>query len=813
MFCCTRYTLLLACFLAAILVVPALFAQVPRFLDAPEYPSLAFPDTAIAGDFNGDGKVDIVEAGQGIGFFPGNGDGTFGVRKDSPFTRGPAATSTGDFNRDGKLDLVIADFRDDISIVLGKGDGTFQNNVDYPAGAHPNGVAVADFNNDGILDIAESDLASINVFIGNPDGTFQPFTSYAAGVNPRSVVVGDFNQDGKSDLAVLNHVSLSVVLGNGNGTFGPPVAFTTDSGPEYMAVVDLNGDQIPDLAVSASSSNKADVFIGKGDGTFFPRQAFATQEDPGRVVAGDFDGDHKPDLAVSGHAVSLLLGNGDGTLQPELEFGAGIGAGALAVGNFNQDGTTDLATAIGYFDKNSVFILLGNKDGTLRARRENETGRGSYTTAAGVAVGDFNNDGRLDLASTNSGDNVLSVMLGNGDTSFQPHLDSPTGSTPLALHTGDFNGDGNLDVAVANYYNDQTISVLMGNGNGTFHPKVNYVVGESPSSVGVGDFDGDQKPDLAIAIQAANEVAILLNRGDGTFASATFYMTGPGPVSVAVGDVNGDGKPDLVTANMDETQLSDPVSLLLGNGDGTFQHQVSIGQNLGSPAAVAIADFNNDSKPDIGMTQSGGAVNVFLGNGDGSFQQSPITTSSGQYSNYMAVDDFNADGKLDVAVTHGYFFEGETVSVLLGQGDGSFQGHTDFEVAYQPISVAIADFNADGAPDLAVANYQTSTLSVLPNTGGTFLTLSSSVNPSHVGESVTFTLIVREGLPGTGTPSGRVSFYEGTTLLGTATLASRRARFSTVGLSAGTHQIRAFYVGNEHFNRHKSDVLVQQVLP
>jgi hypothetical protein len=304
-----------------------------------------------------------------------------------------------------------------------------------------------------------------------------------------------------------------------------------------------------------------------------------------------------------------------------------------------------------------------------------------------------------------------------------------------------------------------------------------------------------------------------LNNGDGTFSTAGHYGTGPVPLSIAVGDVNGDKKADLVVANGAQLQ-SNPVSLLLGNGDGTFQNQVSVGSNFNSAVAVAIADFNNDGKPDIGVTdQWFASVGVLLGNGDGTFQPTPIMSPSGDLSNYMALGDFNADGKVDVAVTHGYFFEGETVGVLLGNGDGSFQNYIDYEVAYEPLSVAVGDFNSDGALDLAVANDVTSTLSVLPNTGGTILTLTSSSNPSHVGESVTFTLIVREGLPGTGTPSGKVTFYDEVTILGTATLSSRRARLTTLSLSAGNHQIKAFYLGNQQFNRHKSEVLVQQVLP
>src|SRR5881397_2620325 len=174
------------------------------------------------------------------------------------------------------------------------------------------------------------------------------------------------------------------------------------------------------------------------------------------------------------------------------------------------------------------------------------------TNPRSVAVGDFNGDGRLDLAVTNASSydvpGTVSVLLGNGDGTFQSALSFAVGSNPLSVAVGDVNGDGRLDLAVANYYSND-VSVLLGNGDGTFQPARTFRVGTYPSSVVVGDFNGDGRPDLAVANGNSNDVSVLLGNGDGTFQPALSFAAGTAPVSVAVGDINGDGRPDLAVAN------------------------------------------------------------------------------------------------------------------------------------------------------------------------------------------------------------------------------------------------------------------------
>jgi hypothetical protein len=367
-----------------------------------------------------------------------------------------------------------------------------------------------------------------------------------------------------------------------------------------------------------------------------------------------------------------------------------------------------------------------------------------------VAVGDFDGDAKLDLAVANWGRNPadtpdfrgsVSVLLGNGDGTFQAAVNYSAGMHPVSVAVGDFNRDGKPDLAVANteaaepsgYLEARgSVSVLLGNGDGTFQPAVNYSVGTNPVSVAVSDVNGDGKPDLIVAAYGSSpnyfdsSVSVLLGNGDGTFRPAVNYSTGPLTRSLAVGDFNRDGKPDLAVANYGSNahnRTDTSVSVLLGNGDGTFQPAVNY--KAGSlPLSVAVGDFNGDGKLDlvVGDNNDRGSVSVLLGNGDGTFQAavgSPFDPTGATYYTpfSIAVGDFNGDGKLDLAVaddTAGNSAPG--VSVLLGNGDGTFRTGVNFDAGPSSTSVALGDFNGDGAPDLAVVNSPSTSVVVLLNT-------------------------------------------------------------------------------------------------
>jgi hypothetical protein len=320
---------------------------------------------------------------------------------------------------------------------------------------------------------------------------------------------------------------------------------------------------------------------------------------------------------------------------------------------------------------------------------------GAGSTPRSIAAADFNGDGTLDLAVANEAGGSISVLLGRGDGTFAGAVNYAAGASPRSVAVGDFNSDGVPDLAVASSA-EGTITVLLGNDDGTFAALPAIAAGGSPSSVAVGDFNHDGVPDLAVAIDAggAGSVTILLGNGDGTFKIANRYFVGSSPQALAIADFNGDGALDLVTVNYGN------VSVLLGNGDGTFQsdatHALASGNSSGA-AGVAVGDFNGDGLPDIAAASSG-VVSVLLNQGGGNFGLAAGYSVGA--ANSIAVADFNGDGRADLVVGD---VEGRNLIVLAGKGDGAFANPVNYAAGDLPQAIAVGDFNGDGRADLAVA--------------------------------------------------------------------------------------------------------------
>jgi hypothetical protein len=331
--------------------------------------------------------------------------------------------------------------------------------------------------------------------------------------------------------------------------------------------------------------------------------------------------------------------------------------------------------------------------------------------AGGILVADFNGDGIPDLAVPNyqNGIGRVSIFLGNGDGTFTASgnaLSFATAHTwiPELGHegaVGDFNGDGNLDMAITDFASNE-VFILLGNGDGTFRQAASPSTGSYPQGIAAGDFNGDGVPDLAVTNAESNSVTILLGNGDGTFTAATESpATGPQPFDIAMGDFTGNGKMDLAVTNT----LDHTVTILFGNGDGTFQagthFQVSPpdGDYL-QPSGIAAVDLAGNGKTDLAVT-TGNTVTILLGNGRGTFNPVVAKPATGGFSSGLAVTDFNGDGKPDLAVVNE-----ETLTVLLGKGDGTFTpagSSPDAGVFFN--SIGIGDFNGDGVPDAATANW------------------------------------------------------------------------------------------------------------
>ncbi len=319
--------------------------------------------------------------------------------------------------------------------------------------------------------------------------------------------------------------------------------------------------------------------------------------------------------------------------------------------------------------------------------------------AQAMTTGDFNADGILDIATGNVNANTVSVLLGNGDGTFQPAQDFPTQVFPDGVNAGDFNGDGRLDLIASNS-NSDSVSVLLGNGNGTFQTAVNSTTGfgSNPNGVALGDVNGDGRLDAVTGNFNLDQAAVLLGNGDGTFLAPLPVGVGNAPDAIELLDLNGDGLLDLATSDFG----GDEVSTALGNGDGTFQPAQSFGI-ANAPDDLAFGDFNGDGLLDLvtanGSTDDG---SVFIGNGDGTMQPAAtLVLPAGSQPFAVAVGDINADGRLDLAFCN---LSLDSASILLGNGDGTFQAPQNFAIGSGPAAVGLADLNGDGCLDLFTAN-------------------------------------------------------------------------------------------------------------
>jgi len=396
------------------------------------------------------------------------------------------------------------------------------------------------------------------------------------------------------------------------------------------------------------------------------------------------------------------------------------------------------------------------------------------TFPSSIAVGDFNGDGHPDLAVVNYGARRVTQLLGNGDGTFNeadggiPYIDINS-AYPDFVAVGDFNGDGKADLVIASS-NGNTLTVFLGNGDGTFKaaPGELPTTGNYPYSIVVGDFNRDGNADLAVANLLGNTVTVLLGNGDGTFTAAKVSpATGRGPNSIAVGDFNGDGIPDLAVTNSDDNT----VTVLLGNGDGTFSAaKVSPATGI-NPSSIAVGDFNGDGKADLAVVNLGDrTVTVLLGNGDGTFTASRLSPSTGNSPNSVAVGDFNGDGVPDLAVTNYY---DETVTILLGNGDGTFKAAASPMTGHEPRSLAVGDFNGDGIPDVAVVDYSDNTVTVLLGVTQSATATVSGIAPGGKGAQM-----VEASYPG---DINHISSISGTTWLPTTLVSLSDTGLSFIG--------------------------------
>ncbi len=669
----------------------------------------------VAGDFNGDGDLDLAEAdvayytpaGNTVGqvsVLLNDGDGTFQPAVSYPVGFAPNALVAGDFTGDGRIDLAVGSFSwneysgltdtnkvGEVSLLMGNGDGTFQLTGNYPTGyndqaflyAQP--IVAGDFNDDGRTDLAilNEDSDTVSVLLGNGDGTLVDPGQLAT--TPHATpLVADVNGDGTNAVLVVDGAG-DILYRQGipgqPGSFLPPVTVNPGYPSREIAWVPDTRDG-PLLASVDADDNAVSLYAWR-DGAFVRIGSLATGPLPAQIIAADLDGTGFDDLIVrnAGDGTLFVYVNAEESLSRAADavfltpicLTVGLGVSDVRAVDTTDRGLLDLVVTnkltgqVGILPNwgYDVFAPMEPYRAGTGLSGVNPAGSPEVTSleaTAGVAAGPLTPGSPSSLVTINPGSNTLSVLTGLGAGRLANPVTIDTPSPALAIREADFNHDGNADLAVLTA---DGVSIYLGNGQGGFDPPVTYKAGTDPSGLTVADLSGDGQLDLLVG-NAYGDVLILVGNGDGTFRP---FEPVKAAVALAVADLTGNGVLDFVFASQSLNQ----VTVVYGSTTQAVNNSQVVGdQATGvlAPGAVLLADLNGDGIPDLVVANSGGNnVLVYPGLGNGQFGPPVGGTAGfavGTDPTGLTVADLNGQPDLLVADTGS-----NDVSVLLGQGSGS----------------------------------------------------------------------------------------------------------------------------------------------
>jgi hypothetical protein len=631
-------------------------------------------------DFDGDGRLDVavlvydVDSGHGTNarvlLFRGRGDGSF----DPPVANfvaneTPIAMATLDFNGDGAPDAVVL-------------TGTL------------------------LCRLFNSGTGTLNAPL------CQSWTGANVGVE---WTVGDFNSDGRPDLAVdesigssAGGISVQVLFNNGPTGFSAPVTVVPNGHSGKIASADLNGDGHADLVYTifpqlSDPNSYIRVQYGDGSGGFSAPISYVGSNCCALLQAADVDNDGRLDIiSVGSSGITLHPGLPGGDFGSARILAASEDLLSAALGDLNGDERIDLVAAMNRYSgsgstgggSDALRSYLGTPDGRFGMT---SLGDGASTDAASA---DLNGDGYKDLVFLEHNDNRLAVLLSHGDGSFANPLRFPCGSSPHGLALGDFNGDGRVDAVTGL---SGSLALLLGNGDGTLSEPLTITGGDLHTQVVTGDFNGDGRLDLASNNQLGADVSVFWNGADGTWDTGRM-PAGWHPTALATADLDGDGILDIVSASNPDGNVKLALVTLHGRGDGTFDAPQSLPSwnsiSFCKITDVLIADLNGDGIQDLAAPNDirGGDVSVFFGLGSGAYAPR-LSLRAGSTPIALAAADINGDGRVDLVAAYA---DSADVGIFEADGAGGFLAPQRFGTL-TPADLVTGDFNGNGTIDFALA--------------------------------------------------------------------------------------------------------------
>jgi gliding motility-associated-like protein len=783
------------------------------------------PMGLVIADLNGDGKADLAVANQDsntLSIYQNTStsgsitNGSFATKVDFASAAQPSGLAIGDLTGDGKPDLVLVTANSNTASIFRNASNvgvfstsSFAAKVDVQTGTKPVSLAIGDLDGDGKPDLALTNLSGNTISILRNSGvpTITSFSPVVGQIGSTVTITGkNFNPDGISNVVFFGATKATIVSSSPTS-----LSVKVPAGANYQNI------SITDINNGLTAYSVKPFIISYLDGTIGtqPKQDLANVAQPHSVATGDLDGDGKPDLVVansSGNTLSIYPNASLGgsatasSFADKIDFITGASPSGVAIGDLNGDGKLDISVANAADNTVSVFQNTSVTGSITKSSFANKIDLPTGAGPRSLAIGDLDNDGRVDLAVANSAGNTVSVIhnlstnsLLNTD-SFRPKVDFVTGNLPNSVAIGDLDGDGKFDLAVANNASN-TVSVLRNTSaigvisSASFASKIDFTSGAQPYSVAIGDLDGDGKADFAVANNTSNTVSVLLNTSaignitTASFAAKVDFATGSKPSGLAIGDMDGDGKADLVLSN----SASNTVSLLRSEATSgvinaaSFAIKFDLATGM-QPVSVLIGDLDGDGKLDLATANLSDNTISILRNGSiptiTSFspQNGPIGTTvtiTGTGFNLVSTNNVVFFGatrativsanstQIAVKVPAGATLENISVTNLLSgltaysvkpfdviyaNGSVNAQANQDFK-GVTPSAIVVSDLNGDGKPDLAVVNKEAKLISLYRNTSTVgSITAASFADKVDFATGYRNTSITAKDLDGDGKP-------------------------------------------------------------